>query len=414
MFNHCVVWVVLMCMGLVCVGAFADEQPDPAREKILKVLEQPISLSIENATVKEVFDSLKERLDVNMVVNWRALSAAGVGREHEVEAFEVNNVKACLALVLLLDHIGGDLVPMGYDLEHGALHISTRDNLGRFTIQRTYDIRELIELWANAYLDYPLDCFDLIEFKEKKPQFTQSLFDCEDDDSGIPRAERIEQIMQLIRDTVDPDDWRASGGLVAAMAEIGGVLVINAPRRVHDQVSDLLEQLTEAHTPQVALDVKLIHMPVAELEKLGRADAEGRVILDRAAADRLVDRAIAGEADMKLIASSRMLTFNGQQVQNLISTLDRSDNPIQAEALPQAPSDDHADDTNEDADKGDVKDLAVDFESAPEMDLTPNTEDEDHVSQDEGLDLSKAKMKLMRSATVFAIRPVIARESLRR
>ena len=59
--------------------------------------------------------------------------------------------------------------------------------------------------------------------------------------------ELIEEVIGLIRDTVEPDRWRENGGTVGAIAELNGQLVVTGYARMHRGVARTLRELRDTN-----------------------------------------------------------------------------------------------------------------------------------------------------------------------
>ena len=100
----------------------------------------------------------------------------------------------------------------------------------------------------------------------------ESIFsdDDDDDDGGDEeRDQRVQDLLDLIRNTIEPDSWRANGGLDAAIAELNGQLVVTQTPSAHQEVADLLERLREQQAIQVAIESRFITVQSNFLEELG-------------------------------------------------------------------------------------------------------------------------------------------------
>jgi hypothetical protein len=55
-------------------------------------------------------------------------------------------------------------------------------------------------------------------------------------ETAASKAQRADDLVKLIRDTVRPDVWRENGG-VASIRYFNGHLIVTAPRSVHEAIS---------------------------------------------------------------------------------------------------------------------------------------------------------------------------------
>ncbi len=93
--------------------------------------------------------------------------------------------------------------------------------------------------------------------------------DEEDDEDEGDREERVTEILELIRETIEPDSWRESGGTVASINEINGQLVVTQTASAHAEIQDLLGKLREQRAIQIAIETRFITITSNYLEELG-------------------------------------------------------------------------------------------------------------------------------------------------
>jgi type II secretory pathway component GspD/PulD (secretin)/tetratricopeptide (TPR) repeat protein len=238
--------------------------------RVIDKLQQPIPIAFENNRFENVVEYLRNVTGVNIFVNWRALEDAGIERGAPV-TLQLANVPADKALSLILDQVGGDLVKLGYNIDDGVLTISTRENLSKNTIIRTYDIRDLLVV-PPTFTDAPQ--FDLTAVTQSGGSqgggggslFTEAAGGAA---GGAGRAELMEQIQQLIRDTVDPENWRTNGGLVSSMSELNGTLIINTTSVNHRDILALLNQLRETRALQINVEARFLIVESNFLDEVG-------------------------------------------------------------------------------------------------------------------------------------------------
>ncbi len=239
-------------------------ESEPTRRSLEK-LKQPIPVSFENNDFQGVVEYLRTVTGLNIFVNWRALEGAGIERGAQV-TLQLNNVPAGKALRLILDQVGADLVQLDYSVDDGVVSISTRESLGKNTLIRSYDIRDLL-VQAPNFEDAPE--FDLSALLSTEAGGGELFSDTSDEQIGLSREELIDQITQLIRDTVQPDSWREAGGLVGSMSELNGTLIVSQTSQAHREVLSLLGQLRETRALQINVEGRFLLVDHNYLEEIG-------------------------------------------------------------------------------------------------------------------------------------------------
>jgi general secretion pathway protein D len=239
----------------------------------------------------DVIDFLRDVTSANLFVNWRALETAGITKEAPVTA-RLKDVKFSKALKTILDDVGGGTVKLSYTIDEGVITISTADDLAKNTATRTYDIRDLL-------VDVP--DFDQVPDLSLLATSTggtgggggggggggrggggggggggQGLFGGQGlNQNGqggaktMTREERVDAIVKLIQETVDPNSWRDNGGQVGAVKELSGQLIVTQTADNQRQLINLLEQLRETRAIQVTVETRFVSVSRNFLEDVG-------------------------------------------------------------------------------------------------------------------------------------------------
>jgi general secretion pathway protein D len=240
----------------------------------------------------DVIDFLRDVTSANLFVNWRALETAGITKEAPVTA-RLKDVKFSKALKTILDDVGGGTVKLSYTIDEGVITISTADDLAKNTATRTYDIRDLL-------VDVP--DFDQVPDLSLLATSTggtgggggggggggrgggggggggggQGLFggqglnqNGQGGEKTMTRQERVDAIVKLIQETVDPNSWRDNGGQVGAVKELSGQLIVTQTADNQRQLINLLEQLRETRAIQVTVETRFVSVSRNFLEDVG-------------------------------------------------------------------------------------------------------------------------------------------------
>jgi hypothetical protein len=196
-------------------------------------------MKFDGVALADAVDFLRDITSANIVVNWRALEAAGVTRDTVIN-LRLRNVSLRKALTLICSEAsGGEGVT--YTLDDGVVEITTTDLANQKTYTRVYPVGDLLMEIPN-FTDAP-------DFSLQSQQGSQGggggggqgLFggsgqgQGQEEDKGPTKAERAEELLSLIRDTIYPDVWRENGG-TASIRMWRDNLVVTAPRNVHEAI----------------------------------------------------------------------------------------------------------------------------------------------------------------------------------
>jgi hypothetical protein len=194
-----------------------------------------------------VIEWLRQQGDANVVVNWNAMSFAGVERESLV-TLSMRNTSVAEVLNEVLEQMAQDQAePLRYRGVGNTIRISTARDFDRKLYLRVYDGTDLL-FKIPSFTDAPE--IDLQQQQQSggqggggqsQPVFTTTGGSGEDERGGEQDREieeRIKQLRELIEDSIEPDVWDINGGKATVRA-FNKQLVIRAPIEVHEQIAGL-------------------------------------------------------------------------------------------------------------------------------------------------------------------------------
>ncbi len=269
--------------------------PPPVLSELDAKLKEPIHVDYQDVPLREVFDHLREFLDINLVIDWVGLETAGVAPEKVVINLQLKNVPAETMLDHILQQMSSQAFgePIAYTTDNNILAVSSERQILRKMHHRIYDVRDLIgptlttpTVRSTQRRQSPGVCFFGTEsFTDTTPlsrtgavanaganarpgsirpivpaggggggKAGAGLFATDDDEEYNPayeRTERIEHLLDLIQNTVGrPEHWEFFGGDIAMVREFNGQLILTAPTRYHQELQTLLDALRKVPQPQ--------------------------------------------------------------------------------------------------------------------------------------------------------------------
>ncbi len=171
-------------------------------------LDRPISVAFEALGARAALGRWAARAGVPLVIDWTAMEADGVDPGVAV-TFAGQEVAAQTVLLNLMDQLSQEQRFIAEVRPWGGT-LMTRDRANRDVVAQVYDVRDL-----------------LVEV----PRFMNA-----PSAPGLTRAEREEQLAQMIRAVIEPDVWQANGGAFSRLRIRNGLLIVRAPRYVHRQI----------------------------------------------------------------------------------------------------------------------------------------------------------------------------------
>jgi len=79
----------------------------------------------------------------------------------------------------------------------------------------------------------------------------------------------MDELKQLIQDTIDPESWRDAGGNVGTIANLENQIVVTQTANAHKQIQDLLRELRRERALQIAVEARFITITRNFLEQIG-------------------------------------------------------------------------------------------------------------------------------------------------
>ena len=229
----------------------ARHRPNPATIPIAHRMQMRVDrLDLTAVTAREAMDTWSAATNIPLVVHWPALEAEGVDPESEV-SLSLRGVPAGVLLKLILNQFAVD-VKFIIERTPWYVEVLTREHALRNPVIRIYDINDLLHEVPNFDR---APSFDLSEALSNTNSGgggggrnsggsggggnsgSNGIFgdtDRDDERRERPsRADRAGDIMQLLRDTIEPDIWIENGGQYCSIRYYDGRLIVNAPLYVH-------------------------------------------------------------------------------------------------------------------------------------------------------------------------------------
>lgn len=180
------------------------------------------TLAYEDADITEVVKDIAKKCRVTIVFDKKALEE--VSQDDRKITVELADIKAGNALNIVIDQVG-----LHKAYKNGVLYITTKEKAESSTLTKTYDVRDI----TAKISDFPAPKLRL---------------KAADDSSSGPIVEypkedepTVDDIVEMIEESVDAD-WGGAASIKIAQ----GQLIVNASRKVHKEVADLLSQLRSA------------------------------------------------------------------------------------------------------------------------------------------------------------------------
>jgi general secretion pathway protein D len=233
----------------------------------------------EEQPVEQVVEWLADLHQVNLAVDWEDLEANGINRDKTV-SLKLRDVTLHTVLDELLSQLGGSDVMLGFSVGSNLLRIASKEKLDRDKFTVVYDIRDLLVNVPRFTNAQRLDATQALRQVGQNMGGgmgggSGSLFSEVADgamnkpDQGLDATLIIDDLLDVIRQNVEPDSWRETGGGDANLRELNGELIVYNTTEAHEQVTDLLSQLRETRALQIAIEARFLTVTDNFLEEMG-------------------------------------------------------------------------------------------------------------------------------------------------
>ena len=263
-------------------------------------------LKFDGTPFEDVIDFLRDMTGANIFVNWKALETAGIDRKAPVTA-RLRDVKFSKVLTTVLGSVSADPANrLDYTVDEGVITISTATELSGAVLTRVYDITDLV-------IDIPTinqnnggggggggggfgggggnsggsrggSSGGSRGGSSGGSSGGGGMFggggggsSSSGNSSGggggnnqFDRQGRVQDVAQLMLDTVTPDSWIENGGTGSVRpSPLNQQLIITQTPENHRKIQNLLDQLREASAIQVTVEARFLTVSRNFLDDVG-------------------------------------------------------------------------------------------------------------------------------------------------
>ena len=208
---------------------------NPKRETLIK-MQRRVTIDFTDARLEDVITFIKEVSGAELEPVWTSGSTIGMDKDKRI-TLSVKNQPAMLALEKVLTKAQDDFQQNTWQMtDYGTMEIGPKDALNKTRRVEIYDINDLLHV-IPRYTDLPQ--LDLNTILQQGEGGGQSPFEETDENTDPPRtrAERTQDVIDLIITLVEPDQWIDNGGEAASIRAWNGQLIVRAPDYVHRQIN---------------------------------------------------------------------------------------------------------------------------------------------------------------------------------
>ncbi|TVQ64299.1 MAG: hypothetical protein EA379_01855 [Phycisphaerales bacterium] len=213
---------------------------DPRRVTLERLMRN-VTLEMNESRLQDVMTFIEQVGDLTLDVKWDddAGAVSGLNKDQTV-TLSVRGAPLLTMLERVLEHTQDDFDQSTWQLTpSGMLEVGPKSRLNRRTTLKIYDISDLLFVIPNFTNVPDLDLDSVLQQGGQRGGGGGGggIFqDPGDEDDIEPEEVRVEQLMNIIMDSVEPEQWLDRGGDGASMRFHDGRLLIRAPDYIHRQI----------------------------------------------------------------------------------------------------------------------------------------------------------------------------------
>jgi type II secretory pathway component GspD/PulD (secretin) len=224
--------------------------------------------------LEKALDWVAKASNVRMDIDWPSLEKIGVNKDTPVTA-NLSTIRLDHLLDLVVRKVSPDPTSAAaWEVQDGILRVASAETINRSTLMVIYDIKDLL-IVIRDYSAVPQ--FDLNSSLQAASSGGgggggQSPFQggTQQTTTGGPTQEELtDELVRLLTEQVDPDNWRENGGSVGFVSRYKGNLLITQTPKNHRAIGALLRRLREIRAMQVNSEARFLLVSQAFFEQIG-------------------------------------------------------------------------------------------------------------------------------------------------
>lgn len=248
-------------------GYVAQRKP---RNAVLILSERIPEIRFDDTPLDQAIESLAGLARTNIVVQWRRLEEYGIKRDTPI-TLNIRNLRLSQVLWLIMNQSPLSEAKLAYRADSDMILLSTDDDLGQEMLVRVYDVQELLQsrLARPTFLAskqreivetvVPTVGAGAVGVRPVTRNYGSGVEVIGQDDGGDTRDPldegggggatgeednarelRLQRLVTVITNTVEPDEWTANGGRCSIVPWRGN-LVVRATPKVHQALGGAIQ-----------------------------------------------------------------------------------------------------------------------------------------------------------------------------
>lgn len=286
---------------------FVESEADRSVLDTLRTTSLPIELN--NNAFEDVVSFISNTARVDIDVDWDSLADIGVDPDTPV-TLRLRNATLETVLDRVVARVSDRTLPAGWAVQDGIITIASDEVLRRNTVLEIYDIRDLLFV-IPRFDDAPeFDLSSALQSSQGGGGGSSPFQSGGNQQDDLPFEDRVNEIVNLIQTTVDPNGWVDSGGDTSSISQLNGNFVITTTPRNHRAIIGLLGKLRAVRALQINVEARFLTVSQDFFEQIG-------FDLDVYFNANNTEYRIASQIDPSLLPSDYFDPVTGQLLQNV-------------------------------------------------------------------------------------------------
>lgn len=223
--------------------------------------------------LEKAVDWVAKTGSIKMDVDWPSLEKVGINKDTPV-TINLSTIRLDHLLDLIVSKVSPDPTSAAaWEVQDGVLRFASAEAINKSTLMVIYDIRDLL-IEVPDYNQVPqFDLNSALQASGGGGGGGQSPFSggSQQSNQGPIRTveERTDELVRILTEQVDPDNWRENGGAVGFISRFkGNLLITNTPKN-HRAIGSLLRRLREIRAMQVNSESRFLLVAQDFFEQIG-------------------------------------------------------------------------------------------------------------------------------------------------
>ncbi|MBL8875682.1 MAG: hypothetical protein JNM86_07795 [Phycisphaerae bacterium] len=223
--------------------------------------------------LEKAVDWVAKTGSIKMDIDWPSLEKIGINKDTPVTV-NLSTIRLDHLLDLIVSKISPDPTSAAaWEVQDGVLRFASAEAINKSTLMVIYDIRDLL-IEVPDYSNVPqFDLNSALQSASSGGGGGSSPFSggSQTTQQGPQRTveERTDELVRILTEQVDPDNWRENGGAVGFVSRFkGNLLITNTPKN-HRAIGALLRRLREIRAMQVNSESRFLLVAQDFFEQIG-------------------------------------------------------------------------------------------------------------------------------------------------